>query len=139
MQIHELKDFETSSKKRIGRGGKRGTTAGRGTKGQKARSGGNVNPLFEGGRSTLIQRMKKMRGFNSRNADKNIISLTQLDKYFEDGQEVSLESLISKGLIRRKNSRNGVKILNNGACEKKLKFSDEILMSEAVKKKFGIE
>ena len=139
MQIHELENVGKKDKKRVGRGGKRGTTAGRGTKGQKARSGGNVNPLFEGGRSSLIQRMKKLRGFKSPHAKKNVISLETLNDNFEDGDTVSVVSLRAKGLIRKKNLTNGVKILATGTCEKKLKFSEEILMSESVKKAFGIE
>ena len=65
MQIHELQLANPKDRKRIARGGQRGTTSGRGSKGQKACSGGNVDPLFEGGRSSLIQRMKKLRGFVS--------------------------------------------------------------------------
>lgn len=139
MQIHELENVGKKDKKRVGRGGKRGTTAGRGTKGQKARSGGNVNPLFEGGRSSLIQRMKKLRGFKSPHAKKNVISLEALNDNFEDGDTVSTESLQVKGLIRKRNLTNGVKILGTGTCKKKLKFSEEILMSESVKKIFDIE
>ena len=62
MQIHELTLAPRKEVKRIGRGGKRGTTSGRGTKGQ-GENGKKKDPLFEGGRSTLIDRMKKSRGF----------------------------------------------------------------------------
>ena len=139
MQIHELEKIGKNDKKRVGRGGKRGTTSGRGTKGQKARSGGNVNPLFEGGRSSLIQRMKKLRGFSSPYPKKNVISLDDLDKNFEDGDSVSILELNKKGLIRKKNIKNGVKIVGVGKCEKKLTFSDEILVTESAKKVLGIK
>ncbi len=139
MQIHELEKIGKNDKKRVGRGGKRGTTSGRGTKGQKARSGGNVNPLFEGGRSSLIQRMKKLRGFSSPHPKKNVISLDDLDKNFEDGDSVSVLELNEKGLIRKKNIKNGVKIVGTGKCEKKLTFSDEVLITESAKKVLGIK
>ncbi len=139
MQIHELENIGKKDKKRVGRGGKRGTTSGRGTKGQKARSGGNVNPLFEGGRSSLIQRMKKLKGFKSTSAKKNVVSLENLNNNFEDGDIVSTVTLVEKGLIRKRNIKNGVKILGTGKCGKKLKFSEEILMTESAKKELGIE
>ena len=68
MQIHELNTKKRKAKKTIGRGGKRGTYSGKGNKGQKARSGGSMDPLFEGGRSSLVERMKKLRGFKSTHA-----------------------------------------------------------------------
>ena len=75
MQIHQLKLKKRKKRKTIGRGGKRGTYSGRGNKGQKARSGGNVDPLFEGGRSSLVERLKKVRGFKSPHAKKININL----------------------------------------------------------------
>lgn len=125
MQIHEL-SIKTTKKKRIGRGGKRGTFSGRGMKGQKARSGGNVDPLFEGGRTTLVQKMKKNRGFKSPYAKKNVLSLTILDNNFADGDTVSFETLLENGVITAKRSKNGARIVANGEVKKKLTISAEI-------------
>ncbi len=138
MQIHELEKIGKKDKKRVGRGGKRGTTSGRGTKGQKARSGGNVDPLFEGGRSSLIQRMKKLRGFNSPHKKNNLISLDDLAKNFEDGDNVSVLKLYQKRLIRKNTIKNGVKIVGTGECDKKLTFSEDVLITESAKKKLKI-
>ncbi len=137
MQIHDLKNQGKKKKKRVGRGGKRGTTAGRGTKGQKARSGGNVNPLFEGGRSSLTQRMKKRRGFKSPHPKKEVFSLTMIDVSFKDGETVSLATLVEKGLLRKRNVSHGARIVATGTCTKKVTISDEISMTEAAAKALG--
>ncbi len=140
MQIHELRTNRTR-KTRCGRGGKRGKTCGRGTKGQKARSGGNVDPLFEGGRSSLVQRMKKKRGFSSRKPKMRAVSLSTLDKVFADGEIVSLDSLVERKVIRKSQRGNGVKITNVGKITKKIKVSKDVALSaaafEAVKKVGG--
>lgn len=119
MQIHEL-SITPKKKKRIGRGGKRGTYSGRGMKGQKARSGGNVDPLFEGGRTTLIQKMKKNRGFKSPYAKKNVISLAVLEKNYADGEIVSFATLAEKGIVKGNKLNNGARIVANGTLTKKL-------------------
>lgn len=141
MQIHELETKERKTSKRVGRGGKRGTYSGRGMKGQKARSGGNVDPLFEGGRSSLIQRMKKLRGFKSIHAKKTVVTLDQLNKIFEDGETVSVLSLTEKKVLRKKAVRNGVKIVARGELSKKLTIADGILITgsskEAIEKAGG--
>ena len=133
MQIHELETKERKASKRVGRGGCRGTYSGRGMKGQKARSGGNVDPLFEGGRSSLIQRMKKLRGFKSIHAKKNVITLDQLNRIFEDGETVSILSLIEKKILRKRAARNGVKILSGGELSKKVTVAEDILVTEGAK------
>lgn len=129
MQIHEL-STTTNKKKRIGRGGKRGTYSGRGMKGQKARSGGNVDPLFEGGRTTLVQKMKKKRGFKSPHAKKNVISLSVLDAKFSDGNIVSLKTLAENGVIVGKKVKNGARIVATGEITKKLTVSSQVGVSE---------
>lgn len=110
--------------KRLGRGigSGQGRTAGKGDKGQKARSGGGVRPGFEGGNMPLYLRLPK-RGF------KNFlfrttyaeVSLAQLEAKF-DGGEVTKEALIEKGLLKGINKRRPVKVLANGALTKKLTF-----------------
>lgn len=134
MQIHELKVNNRRDKKRVGRGGKRGTYSGRGMNGQGARSGGKKDPLFEGGRSSLVQRMKKLRGFKSFKPAKNIIDLSELEANFKDGDVVDVEGLIKNKLLRRKFVKNGVKVLANGEISKKLTIDNNILLSGAAKK-----
>ncbi len=121
-------------KKDLGRGGKKGTYSGKGNKGQKARSGAHVDPLFEGGRSTLIDHMKKKRGFTARNAKKVIVQLFDIEKNFENGAILSAESLVNMKLVARKNIPLGIKVLGNAKITKKFVVAEEIFLSEAVKK-----
>jgi large subunit ribosomal protein L15 len=133
--IHELKLKNKKKRKTIGRGGKRGTYSGRGNKGQKARSGGKaIDPLFEGGRSSLIERLKKVRGFKSPHPKKININLNDLERNFKSGDTVSLKSLIEIGLIDKIESRKGVKILGTGKLAKKLVIDKEISMSKSAEK-----
>lgn len=131
MQIHELKVKAKKSKKRIGRGGKRGTYSGKGNKGQKARSGGNVDPLFQGGSTSLMKRLKKVRGFKAINPKKNVLKLSQIEKSFTDGEIVSLVTLVEKKIFRKSEIKNGVKVLSTGELKKKVTIAKEILVSEA--------
>lgn len=122
MKLHELSPAEGSKKsvKRVGRGHGSGwgKTAGKGHKGQKARSGGGVRPGFEGGQMPLQRRVPK-RGFNNIFA-KNVVSvnLSTLNRKFEDGADVTIEALVAAGVV--KNSFDAVKVLGNGKIEKKL-------------------
>ena len=110
--------------KRIGRGqgSGQGTQAGKGHKGQKARSGGGVRPGFEGGNMPLYMRLPK-RGFKNFLFRTNYaeISLAQLEAKF-DGGEVTKEALIEKGLLKGINKRRPVKVLVNGELKKALTF-----------------
>lgn len=133
MQIHELKVKPKKERKTIGRGGKRGTYSGRGNKGQKARSGGNVNPLFEGGRSSLVERMKKLRGFKSAHPKKTIVDLSVLENKFSSGETVDVAVLIERGIISASEAKNGVKILGNGTLAKKINIDKNILVSGAAR------
>ncbi len=133
MQIHQLDISATKKRKRVARGGKRGTYAGRGCKGQKSRSGGNVDPLFEGGRSSLVQRMKKNRGFKSPHAKSTVIRISTLDQKFEDGETVSVASLLEKKILRAKNKTNGVRIVAGGEIAKKLTIDASVTVTEAAK------
>lgn len=133
MQIHQIKTKKRKSRKRVGRGGKRGTYSGRGNKGQKARSGGNVDPLFEGGRSSLIERLKKVRGFKSRNAKKTTINLDDLNNKLKDGDVVGIDSLIAAKLVSKVESKAGIKILGDGKITKKLTIEKNILLSKTAK------
>ncbi len=121
MKLHELKPAEgsRSSRKRIGRGIGSGTgkTAGKGHKGQKARSGGGVRPGFEGGQNPLFRRLPK-RGFTNINRKEyTVVNLDTLNR-FEEGTEVTPALLIETGVVSKE--RSGIKILGNGSLDKKL-------------------
>jgi large subunit ribosomal protein L15 len=121
MNLNELKPAEGSKingfRRGRGHGSGNGKTAGKGHKGQNARSGGGVRPGFEGGQMPLYRRIPK-RGFKCINT-KNIVALNvSLLNVFEDGAVVDIEALQSKGLVS--NPRDGVKILGNGEITKKL-------------------
>ena len=99
-----------------GHGSGNGKTAGKGHKGQKARSGG-TRPGFEGGQMPLYRRIPK-RGFTCRNSKTIVgINMSALEA-FEDGTEVTVDTLIESGIVR--NPKDGVKILGNGELTKKL-------------------
>lgn len=113
-----------------GHGSGNGKTAGKGHKGQKARSGA-PRPGFEGGQMPLFRRIPK-RGFKCRNT-KNIVSINVSDlNRFEDGATVTVESLKEIGLV--KNPRDGVKILGNGELTKKLTVSVDAASKSAIEK-----
>jgi large subunit ribosomal protein L15 len=121
MKLHELKPAEGSRKerKRLGRGigSGQGKTAGKGHKGQNARSGGGVRLGFEGGQTPLYRRLPK-RGFtNFARKEYAVVNLDALNR-FEDGTEVTPELLIETGVVS--NERAGIKILAKGTIEKKL-------------------
>lgn len=112
--LNELKPVEGArhSKKRLGRGIGSGTgkTAGKGHKGQNARTSGGVRPGFEGGQIPLFQRLPK-RGFKNVNRKEYaVINLSDL-LLFEEGTTIDLEALVSKGLVNK--VYDGVKVLGN--------------------------
>ena len=135
MQLNELKPAEgsTSNRFRVGRGhgSGNGKTAGKGHKGQKARSGGGVRPGFEGGQMPLYRRIPK-RGFKCRNS-KNIVAINvSLLNVFEDGAKIDVAALQSKGLVS--NPRDGVKLLGNGDVTKKFEVVVDYLSQSAKEK-----
>jgi large subunit ribosomal protein L15 len=100
-----------------GHGSGNGKTAGKGHKGQKARSGGSIRPGFEGGQMPLYRRIPK-RGFNNINTKEiEAINVSALE-VFNDGDEVTVKALLENGII--KNPKDGVKVLGNGELTKKL-------------------
>lgn len=111
-------------RKRVGRGGKLGGTAGRGHKGQRARSSGNVRAGFEGGQMPLYRRLPK-RGFNNKQFQKDIqvVNLARLDVAFEIGTEITKELLVERGIVKPRKSRKGqellVKVLGTGTLTKR--------------------
>ncbi|MFY0544880.1 50S ribosomal protein L15 [Brevibacillus sp. H7] len=135
MKLHELKPAEGSrhTRKRIGRGIGSGTgkTAGKGHKGQNARSGGGVRPGFEGGQNPLYRRLPK-RGFNNINRKEfAIVSLDALNR-FEEGTVVTPELLKETGVISA--LRDGVKVLANGELTVKLTVKAHKFSAAAVEK-----
>lgn len=121
MNLHELSPAAGSThvgkRKGRGNGSGNGKTAGRGSKGQWARSGGGVRAGFEGGQMPLVRRIPK-RGFNNIFAKPlEIINLTSLNK-FEDGATVNVCDLLEKGILSK--CEYGVKVLGNGEISKKL-------------------
>jgi large subunit ribosomal protein L15 len=135
MKIHELTPAPGSTKerKRVGRGIGSGTgkTAGKGHKGQKARSGGGVRPGFEGGQNPLYRRLPK-RGFtNIFRKEYAIVNLDDLNR-FAEGTEVTPEVLLTTGVI--KNPKDGIKILGNGELSVKLTVKANKFSQSAVEK-----
>ncbi len=124
------------SRKRLGRGAgsRTGCTAGRGTKGQKARSGGGVRLGFEGGQMPLYRRLPR-RGFSNAlfKMEPVIISLNSVDAHFDSGDTVSIISLHKKGLIASKDVY--VKILSNGTISKSISVDETILVSKGAQEK----
>ena len=121
MKLHELSHVPGSNPKAYrkgrGNGSGNGKTAGRGQKGQWARSGGGVRVGFEGGQMPLARRIPK-RGFNNIFAKPlEAINVSALEK-FEDGAEVTVNDLLEKGILSK--CEYGVKILGNGSLTKKL-------------------
>lgn len=135
MNLSELKPAAGSKhsnafRRGRGHGSGNGKTAGKGHKGQKARSGA-PRPGFEGGQLPLYRRLPK-RGFTNINSKEIVaIGLDRLN-VFEDGAEVTVETLMDKGII--KNPKDGVKILGNGELTKKLDVKVNAYSASAAEK-----
>jgi large subunit ribosomal protein L15 len=135
------------SHKRVGRGGKRGTTAGHGTKGQKSRAGASVRPGFRGGDNRMWQLFPKQRGASKKHGNKSphrkhrffsisrykpmAVNLYALD-IFKDGDTVSPQTLADKGLLG--GSKQSVKILGTGDIKRKLTFTGVVVSGSAKSK-----
>ncbi|NLC42208.1 MAG: 50S ribosomal protein L15 [Erysipelothrix sp.] len=121
MKLHELKPNPgaRTNRKRIGRGhgSGNGKTAGKGHKGQLARSGGSSAPGFEGGQTPIYRRLPK-RGFTNFTRKEYVPVNVELLNRFEDGTEVTPEILAAVGIAKQQ--LNGIKILGEGKLEKKL-------------------
>jgi large subunit ribosomal protein L15 len=137
-----LENLQSAGKKRkrVGRGGSRGGTSGRGHKGQNARSGGPKARGFEGGQTPLQRRLPK-RGFtNARFAREiSLVNLSSLERVFEEGTEINTLLLAQHGLIKPKKSEQQeikkgtfVKILGDGVLSKKLTVSADAFSASAI-------
>lgn len=113
-----------------GHGSGNGKTAGKGHKGQKARSGA-PRPGFEGGQMPLYRRIPK-RGFHNRNTKEIVAINLEVLERFEDGATVSVDTLMEKGIV--KNPRDGVKILGRGELTKKLNVQANAYSASAKEK-----
>lgn len=135
MKLHELSPAEGSTKtnwrRGRGTGSGNGKTAGKGHKGQNARSGGGVRIGFEGGQLPLYRKHPK-RGFHNKFA--TVYSVVNVDALnaFEDGDVVNLAALMEKGIIRKAN--DGLKVLGNGEISKKLTVEASVFSTTAKEK-----
>ena len=135
MKLHELSPAAGSARdsfrKGRGAGSGNGKTAGKGHKGQNARSGGGVRPGFEGGQIPLYRKLPK-RGFKNRFAiNYTIVNVSALN-VFEDGAVVDLDALLSKKIVRK--SLDGLKVLGNGEITKKLTVKAKVFSASAKEK-----
>ena len=136
MKLNELERNigATHSKKRVGRGSGSGLgkTSGRGQKGQKARSGGSINPVFEGGQLPLYRRIPK-RGFKNAKFRTVYATINVEDlNVFEDGTVVTPALLKDTGLLKKQ--LDGVKVLGNGKLEKKITIQASKFSASALEK-----
>jgi large subunit ribosomal protein L15 len=141
MKLHELRPAKGAKKKRkrVGRGiaAGQGKTAGRGTKGQNARSGGGVRPYFEGGQLPLVRRLPHKRGFtNIFKVHYKPINLDRLDG-FTAGDEVSPATLAEAGII--KSPREPVVILGRGELDRSLTVKAHRFSASAREKILGAD
>ena len=134
IKIHDLKPVAGSNrpKKRVGRGigGKGGKTAGRGTKGQKAR--GSVPASFEGGQMPLHMRLPKLKGFrNPFKVTYQVVNLDRISALFPDGGDVNPEQLVARGAVRK---GEPVKVLGQGELSVKVAVSANAFSASAKEK-----
>ena len=135
MKLHELSPAAGSAKaawrKGRGTGSGNGKTAGKGHKGQNARSGGGVRPGFEGGTLPIYRRLPK-RGFTNRVAKQYAIINVSALNAFADGTVVDIDMLLEKGMVSA--VLDGVKILGNGELSKKLTVKATVFSAAAKEK-----
>lgn len=143
MQSHQLPKLNKKAK-RIGRGGKRGSFSGRGIKGQKARAGRRIRPQIR----DIIKKIHKRRGYGrSRASAVNpskikpaIVNLRDLERKFNNGEKVTPQSLIERGLVQTGSGKiPKIKILGVGKLTKKLVFDKNILTSQSARAKSNVE
>jgi len=140
MGLHNL-NSSTDSKKRVGRGGKRGKTSGKGMKGQKARAGGTPRPAYR----DVIKKIPKLRGhgvnrartINPNSRVTQAITIRSINKAYKTGEVVSLQTLLEKGLMDR--GVSAVKIIATGDLDasKKLTIDDSVVMTAGAKAKLS--
>jgi len=134
MQIHQLKPKnKKKNKKRVGRGGKKGTYCGRGIKGQKARAGRKMQPIIR----QILKKYPKLRGYEFSPIKKEVavVNVEVLDKKFQDGDKITPQILVKRRIVRRiKGKIPPVKILGRGEIKKKI-IVEGCLFSQSAKEK----
>ena len=136
MLIQDIQTKKQKKSRRIGRGGKRGTFSGRGTKGQKARSGRRIRPALR----DIIKKIPKLRGrgkhsFKSFGERPAVVNVRDLEKNFNAGEKITPRALVDKGLVNRKRKQiPPVKLLGTGELTKKFTVA-ECLVSASAKAK----
>ncbi len=140
MQLHQLKlTTKHKHRKRVGRGGKRGTFSGRGSKGQKSRAGARIRPGFRGGDNPIWKLFPKQRGatkkvdikhakFRVAKKESAVVNLNVLNLFFQDGDSISPKILVQEGIV---GAGKRVKILGDGELDKKLNFSGVAFSKQA--------
>lgn len=119
MELNSIQSKAKKSRKRIARGGKRGKTAGRGTKGQKSRAGRKIRPAER----DLIKKLPKLRGYRFKSLKNKhaVVSVGAIERVFQQGDVVSPTTLVAHRLIEKKGSVTpAVKVLSDGAITKKV-------------------
>lgn len=137
MQMHQLQPGEKKKRKRIGRGGKRGTYSGRGIKGQRARSGAKIRPEER----DILKRIPKLRGYKFKSFRQGfvIVNIKDLQKKFSAGEEVSPATLVAKRLVRKNKGKTPrIKILGTGDFMKKVTFKQVTFSGGAQAKIAGV-
>ena len=136
MQLHQIQPkHQNRASRRVGRGGKRGTFSGRGTKGLLARAGGKRRPEE---RDTL-KRIPKLRGYRFKSFQERpvVINIDALERKMKSGDLISPETLLDAGMIQKKKGRiPNIKILGRGAVNKKFTFRG-VLFSKSVAEKLN--
>lgn len=134
MQFHNIKSKTNFRKsRRVGRGGKRGTFSGRGTKGQRSRAGAKIRPAER----DILKRIPKLRGYKFRvfRIKPQVVNLDDINEKFKDGDTVSPESMHRRGLVRKAGGTLPlIKILGRGNINKKLIFKNVTFSKSAVQK-----
>ena len=134
MHIHELRPFhKPKRRKRVGRGGKKGTYSGRGIKGQKSRAGRKLKPIIR----DMIKKYPKLRGYKFKSVKEKpeVINVDVLEKYFQKGKLVTPKVLLERGLISKIKGRiPKIKILARGKITKSLTI-ENFLVSKKAKEK----
>jgi large subunit ribosomal protein L15 len=141
MQIHELQPkHKNRGKRRVGRGGRKGTYSGHGMKGQKSRAGRKMVPIIR----ELIKRYPKLKGYRRFVLENNfaVVNLDVLEKTSKDGDIINPENLLKKGIVRMINGKTPqIKILGKGAITKKViveKCKASKTAKEAIEKVGGV-
>ncbi len=130
IKLYELKPrIPKKKRRRVGRGGKRGTFSGRGMKGQKSRAGIRISPHVK---LPLLKRLPKKRGFVSLKIRPAVLNVGDLQKRFKTGEKITIKKLYEVGLLKRPKLR--IKILGNGELSKKFTIEAHAFSSQAKEK-----